>query len=153
MQLQQRSCEVTVQGSSSQAATLSVSGCFRIILKSNEGNCEVSLRSSNQQLPGIYMSNAIGSSRESNPSRRICNLHAVPPGYVAITCQRWPSNWMQNKTQNSALTLDHALKENFRDKPAVYNASLQGCSRPVRSRNQPSLREDETASPANFSMI
>ena len=29
------------------------------------------------------MSNAIGSSRESNPPRRICNLHAVPLGHVA----------------------------------------------------------------------
>ena len=29
------------------------------------------------------MSNAIGSSRESNPSRRICNLRAVPLGHVA----------------------------------------------------------------------
>ena len=42
----------------------------------------MSLRSSSQQLPGI-MSNAIGSSRESNPSRRICNLRAVPLGHVA----------------------------------------------------------------------
>ena len=30
-----------------------------------------------------YMLNAIGSSRESNPSRRICNLRAVPLGQVA----------------------------------------------------------------------
>ena len=30
------------------------------------------------------MSNAIGSSRESNPSRRICHLHAVPLGHVAV---------------------------------------------------------------------
>ena len=29
------------------------------------------------------MSNAIGSSRESKPSRRICHLRAVPPGHVA----------------------------------------------------------------------
>ena len=29
------------------------------------------------------MSNAIGSSRESNPSCRICHLSAVPLGYVA----------------------------------------------------------------------
>ena len=29
------------------------------------------------------MSNAIGSSHESNPSRRICHLRAVPPGHVA----------------------------------------------------------------------
>ena len=29
------------------------------------------------------MSNAIGSSRESNPSRRICNLRAVPLGHAA----------------------------------------------------------------------
>ena len=29
------------------------------------------------------MSNAIGSSRESNPSRRICHLRAVPLGHVA----------------------------------------------------------------------
>ena len=28
------------------------------------------------------MSNAIGSSRESNPSRRICHLRAVPLGHV-----------------------------------------------------------------------
>ena len=46
-----------------------------------EGDCEVSLRFSSQQPPGIYwrpMSNAIGSSRESNPSRRICDLRAIP---------------------------------------------------------------------------
>ena len=29
------------------------------------------------------MSNAIGSSSESNPSRRICHLRAVPLGHVA----------------------------------------------------------------------
>ena len=29
------------------------------------------------------MSNAIGSSRESNPSRRICHLRAIPLGHVA----------------------------------------------------------------------
>ena len=29
------------------------------------------------------MSNAIGSSRESSPSRRICHLRAVPLGHVA----------------------------------------------------------------------
>ena len=29
------------------------------------------------------MSNVIGSSRESNPTRRICHLHAVPLGHVA----------------------------------------------------------------------
>ena len=44
----------------------------------------MNLRSSSQQLPSIlYMSNAIGSSRESNPSRRICHLRAVPLGRVA----------------------------------------------------------------------
>ena len=46
------------------------------------GDCEVSLRSSSQQHP-LNMSNAIGSSRESNPSRRICHLRAVPLGHVA----------------------------------------------------------------------
>ena len=30
----------------------------------------------------VYMSNAIGSSRELNPSRRICHLHAVPLAHV-----------------------------------------------------------------------
>ena len=43
----------------------------------------MSLRSSSQQPP--VMSNAIGSSRESNPSRRICHLRAVPLGHVADT--------------------------------------------------------------------
>ena len=37
----------------------------------------MSLRSSSQQPPGI-MSNAIGSSRESNPSRTNCNLRLAP---------------------------------------------------------------------------
>ena len=36
----------------------------------------------NDTLTG-HMSNAIGSSRESNPSRRICHLRAVPLGHVA----------------------------------------------------------------------
>ena len=40
----------------------------------------MSLRSSSQQ-PPVYMSNAIGSRRESNPSRRICHLRAVPLGH------------------------------------------------------------------------
>ena len=31
----------------------------------------------------VYMSNAIGSSLESNPSRRICHLLAVPLGHVS----------------------------------------------------------------------
>ena len=43
----------------------------------------MSLRSSSQQPP--VMSNTIGSSRESNPSRRICHLRAVPLGHVADT--------------------------------------------------------------------
>ena len=43
----------------------------------------MSLRSSSQQPPTIYISNAIGYSRESNPSRRICHLRAVPLGHVA----------------------------------------------------------------------
>ena len=44
----------------------------------------MSLRSSSQQPPGRqYMSNAIGSSRESNPSRRICHLRVIPFGRVA----------------------------------------------------------------------
>ena len=42
----------------------------------------MSLHSSSQQPPG-HMSNAIGSSRESNPSRRICHLRAVPLAHVA----------------------------------------------------------------------
>ena len=43
----------------------------------------MSLRSSSQQPPGkVYMSNAIGSSRESNPSRRICRLRAVSLGHA-----------------------------------------------------------------------
>ena len=50
---------------------------FLIISNSNCGVCEVSLRSSSQQ-PSGRMSNAIGSSRESNPSRKICHLRAVP---------------------------------------------------------------------------
>ena len=33
------------------------------------------------------MSNAIGSSRESNPSRKICHLRAVPLGHVADIAQ------------------------------------------------------------------
>ena len=42
------------------------------------------MSSSSQQSSGIqYMSHAIGSSRESNPSRRICHLRAVPLGHVA----------------------------------------------------------------------
>ena len=48
-----------------------------------EGDCEVSLRSLSQQPPGIYTSNAIGSSRELNPSCRVCHLRAVPQGHVA----------------------------------------------------------------------
>ena len=44
----------------------------------------MSLRSASQQPPVIvYMSNAIGSSRESNPLRRICHLRAAPLGHVA----------------------------------------------------------------------
>ena len=44
----------------------------------------MSLRSLSQQPPDVsYTSNAIGSSRESNPSRRICHLRAIPLGHVA----------------------------------------------------------------------
>ena len=43
----------------------------------------MSLRSLSQLQPVKYMSNAIGSSRESNPSRRICHLRAASPGHVA----------------------------------------------------------------------
>ena len=53
-------------------------------------SCEVSLRSSSQQLPAIYsMSNAIGSSRKSNP-HRICYLRAVSLGYVTVKFQFFP---------------------------------------------------------------
>ena len=42
------------------------------------------------------MSNAIGSSRESNPSRRICHLRAIPLGHVAdsihVSINTKPSN-------------------------------------------------------------
>ena len=48
--------------------------------KRSEAEGEVSWRSSIQQPPD--MSNAIGSSRESNPSRRTCHLRAVPLGHV-----------------------------------------------------------------------
>ena len=44
----------------------------------------MSLRSSSQLPPGMNMSTAIGSSRESNPSRRICHLREVPVGHVAV---------------------------------------------------------------------
>ena len=43
------------------------------------------------------MSNAIGSSRESNPSRRICHLRAVPLGNVA------------DKLLSYKLTIDKAM--------------------------------------------
>ena len=45
-----------------------------------EEDCKVRLCSSSQQLPlGMYnISNAIVSSRESNLSRKMCNLSAVP---------------------------------------------------------------------------
>ena len=46
-----------------------------------EEGCEVNLRSSSQQPPS-YVSNAMGSSRKSNPSRCICNVRA---GHVAST--------------------------------------------------------------------
>ena len=42
----------------------------------------MSLRSSSQQPPVIYVK-CDRSSRESNPSRRICHLRAVPLGHVA----------------------------------------------------------------------
>ena len=45
----------------------------------------MSLRSSSQQLP--VMSNAIGSSRESNPSRRICHLRAVRLSHDAVNVE------------------------------------------------------------------
>ena len=38
-----------------------------------------------QQPPGItYMSNAIGSSRDSNRLHRICHLRAVPLGHATV---------------------------------------------------------------------
>ena len=43
----------------------------------------MSLRSSNQQPPD-KMSNAIGSSGDSNPSHWICHLRAAPLCHVAI---------------------------------------------------------------------
>ena len=47
----------------------------------------MTVRSSSQQPYGItvpaHMANAIGSSRESNPSRGICHLRALPLGPVA----------------------------------------------------------------------
>ena len=48
------------------------------------------------------MSNAIGSSRESNPSRRICHLRAVPLGHVAA---RLPINEVRAEPR----VCDHAV--------------------------------------------
>ena len=48
----------------------------------------MSLRSSSQRL-SVHRSNAIGSSRESNPSRRICNLRGTSrPGVGKLFTQR-----------------------------------------------------------------
>ena len=43
----------------------------------------MSLRPSSESHP-IYMSNVIGSSRESNPFRRVCTLCTVTLGHVAL---------------------------------------------------------------------
>ena len=52
----------------------------------------MSLRSSRQQPPAIYVKKTIGSSRESNPSPRICPLRAVPLlGHVADKDANWDS--------------------------------------------------------------
>ena len=48
-----------------------------------EGDREVSLRSSSQQPPGNVAICQMRSSRESNPSRRVCHLPAIPLGHVA----------------------------------------------------------------------
>ena len=52
--------------------------------------CEVSLRSSRQQL-SVNMSNANGSSRESNPSRRICHVRAIPLGQCFLIRAKRPN--------------------------------------------------------------
>ena len=64
----------------------------------------MSLRSSSQQPAVIYV-NAIGSSRESNSSCRICHLSAVPLGHVADKGQERSSMQpKQSPEQPSALT-------------------------------------------------
>ena len=47
-----------------------------------EGDCEVNFRSSSQQ-PPVIMWSTVGSSRVSNPSRKIVHLRAVPLGHAA----------------------------------------------------------------------
>ena len=76
----------------------------------------MSLRSSSQQPPGVqYMSNAIGSNRESNPSRRICNLRAVPLGHVANN-QNLRMKIVKNLKVDEIKKINGAVKSVFSDR-------------------------------------
>ena len=88
----------------------------------------MSLRSSSQQPPVKYVK-SIGSSRESNPSRRICHLRAVPLGNVAdksikhVKSSKWNSHfarclahWTDSEGQS------HALKVSNRKQYQVLHA-------------------------------
>ena len=54
-----------------------------------EGNCEVSLRFSSWQLPGMYLyvKRDWSSSEPNRPSRKICNLREVSLRHVAKACE------------------------------------------------------------------
>ena len=52
----------------------------------------------------VYMSNAIGSSRESNPSRRICHLRAAPLAMSLTNHSQLPT--LQNQVLKKAISCD-----------------------------------------------
>ena len=83
-----------------------------------EEDCKVSLSSSSQQLLGSI---AIGSSRGLKPTRRICNLRAVPLGDVAVFKYNLDTNMHLPLTQpgisnseNTSTTTLMALRIIFR---------------------------------------
>ena len=84
-----------------------------------------------------YMSNAIGSSRESNPSRRICHLRAVPLAHVAdnFNC---PS-----RVQNVTLGIVIESLKHFDFKQLVSGTELEDCQR-QRFRISRSFSSDDS---------
>ena len=70
-------------------------------------------------LHSLNMSNAIGSSRESNPSRRICHLRPVPLGHVA---QIYNNSELKELAEGGALGLPFPdpLPIDFQDIPYFF---------------------------------
>ena len=67
------------------------------------------------------MSNAIGYSRESNPSRKICHLRAVPLVHVADIV----SNWLTENAKNEIVFPESTVRVVFDNEQVVGKTICQ----------------------------